>query len=491
MLLEARKLFEILKGDQRISSLGEYPEKIERLTLDSRTAVPGSCYIAIKGNVADGQNFIDSAIEKGAVAVVCEEMPDHIRPGIFYLMVKDARKSAAWLAHEFYDHPSGKMKVVGVTGTNGKTTVATLLYQLYSVLGHTCGLISTVENLIADKVIPATHTTPDAIAIASLMEEMRSNGCSHVFMEVSSHALDQQRTVGIDFKAAIFTNITHDHLDYHKTFLAYIQAKKLFFDGLHESATAIINADDRNGKTMVQNCRAKVLTYGLHSMADFRCRILSDDINGLHLRVNDKEAICRMSGAFNAYNISAALATACAMGEEEEMVLSLLSGLNGAEGRMDKVADPVKERTGIVDYAHTPDALENVLTTIKASARQGQKIITVVGCGGDRDVTKRPLMAEIAARYSDTAVFTSDNPRSEDPEAILDQMLAGVQADQMGRCLRISDRLMAIKTAVMMATKGDIILVAGKGHEKYQEIKGRKLPFDDKKVLSELFSGHA
>lgn len=488
--MEAKKLFEIYIGDLSQERRGTQEGDIRGIALDSRKVVEGGCYIAIRGNAADGHDFIPQAIAAGAKAIVCETMPDTSAEGVFYLRVSDTRAAAARLAHGFYGDPSAQTTVVGVTGTNGKTTVATLLYQLYTRLGFTCGLISTVENIIGQEVIPATHTTPDAVSLAALMRDMKDKGCDYIFMEVSSHALDQKRVMGVHFKAAVFTNITHDHLDYHKTFLAYIQAKKLFFDHLEEGSLAIINMDDRNGKTMVQNTRGKVVGYALHTMADYRCKILADDITGLQLRINQWDVSCRISGAFNAYNLTAVLAVAHGLGQDHDEVLSILSGLRGAEGRMEKVDDAVRNRTGIVDYAHTPDALENVLKTITASAGKDQKIITVVGCGGDRDAAKRPIMAALAAKYSHTAIFTSDNPRSEDPESILDQMMVGLDEEQKSRSLRITDRLMAIKTAAMMAGNGDIVLVAGKGHEKYQDIKGVKYPFEDKKILSEAFSGH-
>lgn len=488
--MEAKKLFEILKDDQLVNAIESYHGVINALVIDSRKIQNSDCFFAIKGLKFDGHDFIDAVISNGAKVIICEKMPDDIKGGISYYKVKDVRLAMARLAHRFYDDPSSKMKVIGVTGTNGKTTITTLLYQLFSKLGYTCGLLSTVENRVGDAILPATHTTPDSISIASLMAKMYDAGCSHIFMEVSSHALDQKRTIGINFKTAVFTNITHDHLDYHKTFLEYIKAKKSFFDSLDSSSFAIINEDDKNGKVMVQNCKAKMIGYALHTMTDYHCKILSNDISGLHLKINNEEAMCLMAGEFNAYNISATLAAAISVGENGSEVLSIVSGLNGAEGRMEKVIDRKNEKVGIVDYAHTPDALENVLTTIKASLKDGQKIITVVGCGGDRDATKRPLMAEIGAKLSDKIVLTSDNPRTEDPEIILDQMEKGLSEALKSKCLRITDRLMAIKTACLIASPGDVILVAGKGHEKYQEINGIKLPFEDKKILSEIFSGN-
>ncbi len=488
--MEAKKLFEILKGDQLVSLHGATDIEISALVIDSRKVETNNCYIAVKGLKSDGHEFISSAIEKGANCIVCEILPETLQFSILYVQVKDSRSAIAFLAHHFYNNPSTKLKVVGVTGTNGKTTVATLLYQLFTKLGYKCGLLSTVENIIAGQVLASTHTTPDAISIAKLMTYMYDEGCEYIFMEVSSHALDQKRTLGIDFKVALFTNITHDHLDYHETFLNYINAKKLFFDGLSSTAFAIINFDDKNGKIMVQNSKAKVLSYSLHSMTDYRTKLLSDDISGLHLKINNEEVMFSMTGAFNAYNLTAVYAAAQVLGEESTKVLSILSELSGAEGRMEKVQDHKSGKVGIVDYAHTPDALENVLKTIKSSLKPSQKVITVVGCGGDRDATKRPVMASIAATLSDKVILTSDNPRSEDPEKILADMQNGLKENQKEICLKISDRLMAIKTAVMIAAPGDVILVAGKGHEKYQEIKGEKFPFEDKKILSEAFSGN-
>lgn len=487
--MEAKKLFEILKGDQLVTTCGADDAEINALVIDSRKVEQNTCYIAVKGTISDGHDFVKSAIEKGATCIVCEKLPDDIDQAVMYVQVKDARTTLALLAHKFYDFPSTKLNVVGVTGTNGKTTVATLLYQLFSRLGYKCGLLSTVENIIAGQVLSSTHTTPDAISIAKLMHHMYAEGCQYIFMEVSSHALDQKRTYGIDFKVAIFTNITHDHLDYHKTFLNYINAKKIFFDNLSTTSYAIINDDDKNGRTMVQNSKAKVLSYGLHSMSDYQTKLLSDDISGLHLKINNNEVMFSMTGAFNAYNLTAVYATAQVLEQDSTTVLSILSELSGAEGRMEKVIDKVHNKVGIVDYAHTPDALENVLKTIKASVKPNQKIITVVGCGGDRDAAKRPIMAGIAAAYSDRVILTSDNPRSEDVQAILNDMVKGLSGDQLSHCLVIIDRLMAIKTAVVIAAPGDVILVAGKGHEKYQEIKGEKFPFEDKKILSEAFSG--
>jgi UDP-N-acetylmuramoyl-L-alanyl-D-glutamate--2,6-diaminopimelate ligase len=487
--LEAKKLFEILKGDQLVSINGAIETEISALVIDSRKVEANDCFIAVKGLSSDGHDFIESAIEKGAASIVCEVLPGRLNPYVVYAVVKEGRTALALLAHHFYDNPSAKLNVVGVTGTNGKTTVATLLYQLFTQLGFKCGLLSTVENIVAGKTLLSTHTTPDAISIAKLMSHMYEEGCEYIFMEVSSHALDQKRTLGIDFKIALFTNITHDHLDYHLTFLNYINAKKIFFDGLSGQSYAIVNYDDKNGKTMVQNTKAKVLSYGLHTLADYHTKLLSDDIAGLHLKINNHEVMFSMTGAFNAYNITAVFAASQVLNVDATKALSILSALSGAEGRMEKVIDSKLQRVGIVDYAHTPDALENVLKTLRKSLKPNQKLITVVGCGGDRDAAKRPIMAGIAAALSDNLILTSDNPRSEDPEAILTDMQKGLSENQTKHCLKISDRLMAIKTAVMIAAPGDVILVAGKGHEKYQEIKGEKFPFEDKKILSDAFSG--
>ncbi len=489
--LNISQFIERLKRDQLLSSVGNDEMEINGLTIDSRTVQNGFCYIAIKGSAADGHQYIQAAIDKGATCIVCEDLPHNYDAHVCYVQVKDARKSTAMMAHHFYQSPSTKLNVVGVTGTNGKTSIATLLYQLFMQVGKKCGLISTVENRIGDTIIPSTHTTPDAISLARLMSQMYEEGCEYIFMEVSSHALEQCRVGEVDFKVAIFSNLSHDHLDYHGTFLNYINAKKLLFDHLSSSAYAIINTDDKNGRVMVQNTKAKVITYALHNMADYHTKLISDEITGLHLRIADEEVHFSMSGIFNAYNLTAVFIAASVLGIDKNEVLPLLSTLQGAEGRMEKVIDKVNGKVGIVDYAHTPDALENVLTTIKKSLNPNQQVITVVGCGGDRDRTKRPVMGKIAASLSHRVIFTSDNPRSENPEEILNEILEGVNENDIAKCLRITDRSMAIKTAAMLAAPGDVILVAGKGHEKYQEINGVKTPFEDKKVLSEVFSGKA
>ncbi|MCZ2338547.1 MAG: UDP-N-acetylmuramoyl-L-alanyl-D-glutamate--2,6-diaminopimelate ligase [Chitinophagales bacterium] len=397
----------------------------------------------------------------------------------------DVRGYMGELAHAFYGFASDSLRLIGVTGTNGKTTVATLLYQLLSGLGYKCGLISTVENRIIDRVLPAERTTPDVISLHKLLAEMKLEQCEYVFMEVSSHALDQKRVAGLKFDGAIFTNLTHDHLDYHGTMLNYIIAKKSFFDNLPSDAFALVNVDDKNGSVMLQNTKARKLTYAMHTMADYKAKIIENTVHGLHLRINDREAFFRMIGDFNAYNITAVYGTAVELGIEKDEILALLSGLRGAVGRFEQVISSDGAKFGIVDYAHTPDALKNVLQTIQKVKHTSSQVIVVIGCGGDRDKSKRPEMAKEACELSDKVVLTSDNPRSEDPDSILDDMEAGVDEAHRASTIRITDRRQAIKTAVMMAQQGDIILVAGKGHEDYQEIKGKKFPFDDKKILQE------
>ena len=483
--MKASKLFERLIDDHTITDvIGSLDVEITGIHIDSRNVKQGNVFVAIKGLNADGHDFIGKAIALGASLVVCQEFPNEIPANVTFCRVADSRNIAALSAHRFYDYPSSKMKVVGVTGTNGKTTVTTLLFQLYTALGYKCGLISTVENKVGDKIIATEHTTPDPCTLAQLFSTMYEEGCSHVFMEVSSHAIDQKRIEGIEFEGAVFTNITHDHLDYHQTFKAYIYAKKKFFDHLPAKAFALTNIDDKNGEVMVQNCKAHIKTYALRRMADFKCKLISDDLYGMQIRINDAEMICRLTGEFNAYNLTAVTGVASLMGEDLLKVMETLSSLPGAEGRMEKVIVGNIKIVGIVDYAHTPDALENVLRTLKASMPKDKSLITVVGCGGNRDAAKRPIMAHIAASNSSKVILTSDNPRHENPEEILDQMEAGLSVEQKPNVLRITDRASAIKTAVMLAKAGDAILVAGKGHEKYQDIGGVKTPFEDKKVLA-------
>ena len=460
---------------------------IKDLQTDSRKVTSGTCFIALKGSLSDGHDFIESAIANGAVAIICEKIPDNATNNVTYISVADSAIAAGIMSHNFYGEPSAKLKIVGVTGTNGKTTIATLLWKLFSNLGYKCGLISTVQNQIGEKIISSTHTTPDAISLNALLKQMLDEECTYVFMECSSHAIHQQRIAGIDFCAAVFSNITHDHLDYHKTFDEYIRVKKSWFDSLSKNAFAVSNADDKRGAVMLQNTVAKKYYYSLKTLADFKGKILENGLTGLHMNVNDLEVHFKLIGEFNAYNLLAVYGVAICLGEEKYKVLQVLSMLTGAEGRFDYILSTQDKVVGIVDYAHTPDALLNVLVTIKNLRQGDKKIITVVGCGGNRDNTKRPIMAEVACLYSDKVILTSDNPRNEDPLEILKQMEAGVNVVARKKCITIADRKEAIKTAVSLSGKEDIILIAGKGHEKYQEIKGVKYDFDDKKVLNEMF----
>ena len=461
--------------------------EVNGLQIDSRRVKPGNCFIAVKGTKTDGREFIESAVEKGAVVIVCETLPEAINDSINYVQVGNAAEAAGYMSHNFYGEPSLKLKLVGVTGTNGKTTIVTLLWKLFTALGYKCGLISTVQNQIGDKIIASTHTTPDAVSINALLKQMVEEDCEYVFMECSSHAIHQGRITGLQFAGALFSNITHDHLDYHKTFDEYIRVKKSWFDKLPATAFAISNADDKRGAVMLQNTNAKKYFYSLKTMADFKGKILDNSLDGLHMMVNEKEVYFRLIGEFNAYNLLVVYGTAVCLGEDKDNSLQVLSSLDGAEGRFDYMVSKNEKIKGIVDYAHTPDALLNVLATIKNLRQGNEQIITVVGCGGDRDKTKRPVMAEVACEYSDKVIFTSDNPRSEDPLEILKDMQAGVNAVTKKKVISIADRKEAIKTAVSLAGKDDIVLVAGKGHEKYQEIKGVKYDFDDKKILNEMF----
>lgn len=470
-----------------VSVAGTTGVEVNDIQIDSRLVTDGTCFIAVKGSTSNGHEYITQAIEKGAVAIVCEEMPASLVPGIQYVAVANSAEAAGIMAHNFYGLPSEKVKLVGVTGTNGKTTVATLLFKLFSQLGFTCGLISTVQNQIGGAVIPATHTTPDAIHLNALLARMVEQGCDYVFMEVSSHALHQHRTAGINFTGAIFTNITHDHLDYHGTFDEYIKAKKSFFDNLSTDAFALSNADDRRGRVMLQNSKAHNYYYSLKTLADYKGKIIENTLLGLLLQINDIEVHFRLIGAFNAYNLLAVYGAAMCLGQDSSEVLKVLSTLQGAEGRFEYIVSPKEQIAGIVDYAHTPDALLNVLATIKNINEEGHQVITVVGCGGNRDKTKRPEMAEVACEYSDKVIFTSDNPRREDPAQIIRDMEKGVPVSALKKCISITERREAIKTAVAFAGKRDIILIAGKGHEKYQEINDVKYDFDDKKVLLEMF----
>ena len=479
-----KQLSELLTATAVVQFVTAADPQIGALEYDSRKVKAGDCFFAVRGTQSDGHNYIASAIESGAVAVVCQELPQQLNEGVSYIVVEDSNKAMADMAAAFYDYPSEELELVGVTGTNGKTTVATLLCDLFQLLGHKAGLISTVVYRVGEREIASTHTTPDAIRLNAMLREMVDEGCDYCFMEVSSHSVVQERIRGLKFAGGIFTNLTHDHLDYHGTFAEYIKAKRLFFDSLPKSAFALTNIDDRNGEVMVQNAVAKVSRYSLRSMADFRCKVLEMLFDGMLLDVCDREVWVQLLGRFNAYNLLAVYGTATLLGKSSDEVLQAMSALKKVNGRF----EPMRSESGItaiVDYAHTPDALENVIATINDIRREGQKLIVVCGCGGDRDATKRPEMGRIASREADIAIFTSDNPRTETPEAILDQMEAGKW--EGSRTLRISDRAQAIHTAVMLAAAGDIILVAGKGHETYQIIGTEKRHFDDREVLAEAF----
>lgn len=477
-------LSEILYKVRLEEVVGTTHMAISSVVSDSRKVKKGSLFVASKGTAVDGHQFIAKAIEAGAIGIVCEHMPEIKVDGITYAKVKDSTYSLGIIACNYYDNPSEKIKLVGVTGTNGKTTTVTLLFNLFKSLGYSVGLLSTVQNKINNTVIPSTHTTPDALSLNELLSNMVEQSCEFVFMEVSSHAVVQNRVAGLVFAGGVFTNITHDHLDYHKTFDEYIKAKKGFFDMLPASAFALVNRDDKNGLIMLQNTRANKNTYALRTIADFKCRIIENHLAGLFLNIDNQEIWVKLIGTFNAYNVLAVYATAILLKQDKTNILTALSNLNSVEGRFQYVKSP-NGIIGIVDYAHTPDALKNVLDTIKDIRTGNESVITLVGCGGDRDSAKRPVMAAIACEYSDKVVLTSDNPRSEDPEAILDQMQKGISPVDVKKTLRITDRKEAIRTACQLSKKGDIILIAGKGHEKYQEIKGVKYDFDDLEILKE------
>jgi len=468
------------------STIGDMELKVGSIVFDSRKVAKDSVFVAVSGTQVDGHAFIDKALDTGAVAVVCEQMPTALREGITYVQVLNSAKALGIMASNFYGNPSEKLKLVAVTGTNGKTSSVTLLYQLFMEMGYQVGLLSTVENRINDTVVPATHTTPDAVSTQALLRQMVDTGCTHCFMEASSHAIVQERMAGLHLAGAVFTNISHDHLDYHGTFDEYIKAKKKLFDELPKDAFALVNADDKRAMVMLQNCKASAQTFGLKSAADFKAKVLSNTIEGLELDIDQHQAWFRMIGEFNAYNLLGVYAVAVLLGEEEEEVLMQLSKVRGAQGRFDKIQ--MAGVTAIVDYAHTPDALENILKTIQGVRTGGEKVITVVGCGGNRDRTKRPIMAKLATQFSEQVILTSDNPRDEDPLDILKEMEAGVNPVDFKKTLTIVDRKEAIKTAVRFAEKGDIILIAGKGHETYQEIKGVKYPFDDREVVKEMLN---
>lgn len=481
------ELKDILFGVSLISLDGDRNVAIEGIAFDSRKVKKGYLFVAIKGLTVDGHDFISQAIEKGAVAIVCEQMPDETPAGITFVKASNTAQSLGILAANFYDHPSKKLKLVGVTGTNGKTTTVTLLYELFSSMGYKSGLLSTVENKISGETLTSQYTTPDAIQLNELLVQMVEAGCSHAFMEVSSHALVQHRVSGIHFAGGVFTNISHDHLDYHKSFDEYIAAKKMLFDDLSEEAFSLVNADDKRGRVMVQNSRSTKLTFSLKSMADYRAKVLHNTLQGLELEIDGVNVWFKLIGDFNAYNILGVYATAVLLGEEQQEVLKHLSTLKAARGRFEYVPNELNV-LAIVDYAHTPDALENVLSTIDDLRTKNEQLITVVGCGGDRDKDKRPKMAALAFQYSNKVILTSDNPRTEDPEAILDDMAKGIPVTGQRNVIRITSRKEAIRTACSMSREQDIILVAGKGHETYQEINGVRHHFDDKAILDEILN---
>ena len=481
------KLSELLKNVEVLNSLGDADVDITGVNIDSRRIEKGHLFVAIPGTQTDGHNFIPKAIEQGAAAVLCEYFPNTRVPGITYIAVESTEDAVGKVATVFYGEPSLKLKLVGVTGTNGKTTIATLLYNMFRKFGHKCGLLSTVCNYIEGEAIPADHTTPDPIELNKLLHQMVEAGCEYAFMECSSHAIAQKRIGGLKFAGGLFTNLTRDHLDYHKTFENYRDAKKAFFDGLSKDAFAITNADDKNGAVMVQNCKAKVKTYSTRSMADFRARIIECHFEGMYLEIDGREVGVQFIGKFNVSNLLAVYGAAVMLGKKPEDILLVLSTLKSVAGRL----EPIRSEEGvtaIVDYAHTPDALENVLNAIhEVLDGKGGQVITVCGAGGNRDKGKRPLMAQEAVKQSDRVIITSDNPRFEEPQDIINDMLAGLDQKQMKKVVSIVDRKEAIKTACMLAQKGDVILIAGKGHEDYQEIKGVKHHFDDREVVREIF----
>lgn len=481
------KLSELLKNVKTIAVHGDIDIDIKGVNIDSRKIENGHLFIAMKGTQVDGHKFIDKAIDLGATAILLEDMPETLEDKVTYVQVKSTEEDAGKVATLFYGDPSKKLKLVGVTGTNGKTTIATLLYEMFREFGYKVGLLSTVCNYIDDKAIPADHTTPDPIELNRLLGDMVAEGCEYAFMECSSHAIHQRRISGLDFTGAIFTNLTRDHLDYHKTFENYRNAKKMFFDDLSKNAFAITNADDKNGMIMVQNTKAIIKTYSIKRMADFRAKILECHFEGMYLEIDGKEVGVQFIGKFNVSNLLAVYGAAVMLGKKPEDILVALSTLKSVNGRLEPIQSP-EGYTAIVDYAHTPDALENVLAAIhEVLDTKGGHIITVCGAGGHRDKGKRPLMAQEAVKQSDTVILTSDNPRDEDPQAIINDMLAGLDTKQKKKVLNIVDRKEAIRTAAMMAKKGDVILVAGKGHENYQEINGVKHHFDDHEVIREIF----
>lgn len=470
-------------GEWRVT--GSLDREVAGLAQDSRAVASGFVFFAVKGTAVDGHDYIQKAVDSGAVAVVCEQMPEHVREDVTYIQTGNSSLLMGYMASAFYGHPSRQLQLVGITGTNGKTTTVTLLYRLFRLLGYKAGLLSTIENRIDTRVVPSTHTTGDSLEINALLRRMVDAGCDYAFMEVSSHAVVQNRIAGLRFRGGIFSNITRDHLDYHKTFEAYIKAKKMFFDHLPPTAFALVNVDDRNGEVMLQNTRAAHHTYSLRSPADFHVKVLEDSLAGLQLEMDGTEVCMRLVGRFNAYNLTAIYACALLLGMEKNEVLLAMSRLTEAPGRFETLKSTTGNKLGIVDYAHTPDALQNVLSTIDSLRAEVRQVVCVVGCGGNRDTGKRPMMAQIAADLSDRLIITTDNPRFEEPQEIIDQMMAGLSPAQRAKTLCIADRKEAIRTACALAGSGDVVLVAGKGHETYQEVKGVKHHFDDREVLAE------
>lgn len=481
-----RDLNTLLDSVPRIKVIGNAAIEIASLQMDSRKIAEGDCFFALSGTKVDGHDFISQVIANGARAIVCEKLPDELLSTVCYIQVSDAANTMGMMANNYYDKPSQKLKLVGITGTNGKTTCVTLLHELFHSLGEKVGLISTVVNKIGQSAIPSTHTTPDAIQLNALLNKMVEAECSYCFMEVSSHAVAQRRIAGLHFAGGVFTNITHEHLDYHKTFAEYLKAKQTFFTRLPKSAFALSNKDDKNGEVMLQESLAKKKYYALKSMADYRCKLIESNFSGLNLKLDGQEFWSPLIGKFNAYNLTAVYGVSCELGIDPLEALRVLSSQKAVAGRFQYTQ--INHITGIVDYAHSPDALENVLQTIKDIRMGNETIITLVGCGGDRDRSKRPLMAAIACKYSERVILTSDNPRTEDPQAIIEEMKTGVDATQKSKVLAITDRREAIRTAVTLSKQGDIILLAGKGHETYQEINGVRNHFDDWEELNNSFS---
>ncbi|MBI9036861.1 MAG: UDP-N-acetylmuramoyl-L-alanyl-D-glutamate--2,6-diaminopimelate ligase [Bacteroidales bacterium] len=480
-----KKITEIIKGVELIASYGAIDIEISSIEFNSQKVEKGDLFVAVKGCSVDGHNYINQAIKNGAIAVVCEEIPSVIEKHVCYLLTKKSSYALGIIASNFFDNPSSKLKLIGVTGTNGKTTIVDLLYQLFKSMGFASGMLSTIQNIVNEKIVLSSHTTADALQINSLLNQMIENNCEYCFMEVSSHSIDQNRIAGLEFAGGVFTNITHDHLDYHKTFKEYLKTKKKFFDYLHPNAFALSNIDDKNGKIILQNTKAKKYTYSLKSASDFKSKILEDQFEGLQLNIDGVEVWFKLVGDFNAYNLLAVYASAILLSLDKSEILQNLSNLKPAEGRFDIINCPEK-KIAIIDYAHTPDALKNVLDVIQRIKSLNSKVICVVGAGGDRDKEKRRLMAKIACESSDRVILTSDNPRSEDPQKIIDQMKVGVDVHYNKKVISIIDRKEAIKAACALTNSGDIILVAGKGHEKYQIIKGVKYPFDDKKIVKKI-----